>query len=176
MTRSTERTSMLVLLVLLLAVFALALAGCRTPAEDGSGDASGDEPATEAPAADDSPDGTYTGEFGATVELEDGGTVDAMVPLTIEIAEDGSLTGSWDHSAEIPDPEIDSAQTSATFTGALEGDAVTAVGKGTITFAGPAGSLTDSFGVTLDGTLEFGTIIGTVEFYGESEEFVVEKQ
>ena len=157
----------------LVTLLLLGMAGCGPSGTDEQ------DPATEQSAEESSVgdlQGTYAGEFGATIELDDEGTLDAMVPLTIEIASDGSVTGSWDHSTTVPDPEIDSAQTEATFTGMLDGEELEASGKATLVLSGPAGTLTDTTGVIVTGTLSGDNIIGEISGYGEIESFIVTKQ
>ena len=157
----------------LVTLLLLGLVGCGPSGTDEQ------EPAADQSAEESSVgdwQGTYVGEFSATIELEDEGTFDAMVPLTIEIASDGSVTGSWDHSTTVPDPEIDSAQTDATFTGTLEGEELEASGKATLVLSGPAGTLTDTMGVIITGTLSGDNIIGEISGYGEIESFIVTKQ
>ena len=157
----------------LVALLLFGMVGCGSSGTDEQESAT--EQSAEESSAGDS-QGTYVGEFGATIELEGEGALDAMVPMTIEIASDGSVTGSWDHSTTVPDPEIDSAQTEATFTGTLDGAELEASGKATLVLSGPAGTLTDTTGVIITGTLSGENIIGEISGYGEIESFIVTKQ
>jgi len=174
---SARAIARMTIVLVLLAAFTgstLLLLGCSDttsgPAEETTGAAESSESTDEGPA------GTYVGEFGATIDLEEYGTMDAMVPLTIEIAEDGTAEVTWEYSAESPMPEVDTVASSAELNGGLEGVRFGASGKATLEITGPDGTLNDSFGVVLQGEHSFDNIIGTVEFYGETEEFVVTKQ
>ncbi len=174
--RHTKILSKTLLYSLTLLMVLFAVTACGTTDEKTGPE---EEPTQESPAGDDVA-GTYVGEFGASIELEEGGTLDAIVPLTLEVAEDGSVTGGWQHSTTVPDTvgegDIDSAETSATLTGTLEDGVLEASGKATLVLIGPLGKFTDTTGVILTGELSGENIVGEISGYGDSESFIVTRQ